>query len=82
MFNMLMPVDQGENRLYECMYILILILVLHSPHFGGDATPWLELRPCTCGLPVTGKARHLKNYFLSPSRHRPGEALNLPRLRS
>ena len=24
----------------ECV-CYILILILHSPHFGGDATPWL-----------------------------------------
>ena len=35
-------------------YILILILILHSPYYGGDTTPWLELRSCTCGLSVTG----------------------------
>ena len=29
----------------------------------GDTTPWLELRPCTWGRPVTGNARCLKTIF-------------------
>ena len=39
------------HHMYGSRYILILILILilHNPYFGGDTctTPWLELRPCT-----------------------------------
>ena len=64
------------------MYILILILILFSPYFGGDTTPWLEPRPCSV---PTGTVRRsagraacwlanrtlshslLKSVFLSPA---------------
>ena len=45
------------------LLIYILILILSSPYIGGDTTPWLEPRPCSCGLLVTGNARRLKTIF-------------------
>ena len=64
---------------YRYRYMYILILILSSPYFGGDTTPWLELRdPAHAGIRSYRQRQTLKNDFLSPGPHRPGEVLNLP----